>query len=145
VLRVPPWLVHSVMERQLTGKLCLITGANQGLGLQTAEVWGEQCRVLHPHAAARWKPCGRPITHPRTTQELASRGAKVYMVCRDPTRGQAAVTGVRERSGNPDVHLRVCDLSSMASVRTLAGELLTAGVPVHCLVNNAGVMVHERR
>jgi dehydrogenase/reductase SDR family member 12 len=40
-------------------------------------------------------------------QELAGRGATLYMVCRSAERGQAAVDAVRAASGNADVHLRV--------------------------------------
>ncbi|GFH09179.1 uncharacterized protein HaLaN_04278, partial [Haematococcus lacustris] len=39
----------------------------------------------------------------------------------------------------------VCDISDLSSVAALAAELKAGGVKLHLLVNNAGVMVHERQ
>ncbi|KAG2495647.1 hypothetical protein HYH03_006247 [Edaphochlamys debaryana] len=76
-------------------------------------------------------------------KELAKKGASLYMVCRDKGRGQAAVDRVRTDSGNEDVHLQLCDVSSLASVSALVREWEAAGRPLHLLVNNAGVLLHE--
>ncbi|KAG2424345.1 hypothetical protein HXX76_014554 [Chlamydomonas incerta] len=78
-----------------------------------------------------------------TAQELAARGATTYMVCRNPARGQEAVDRVRAATGNKDVHLQVCDVSSLAAVNGLVREWEAAGRPLHVLVNNAGILVHE--
>ncbi|KAG2452436.1 hypothetical protein HYH02_002679 [Chlamydomonas schloesseri] len=78
-----------------------------------------------------------------TAQELAARGATTYMVCRNPDRGREAVERVRAATGNQDVHLQVCDVSSLASVNGLVREWEAAGRPLHVLVNNAGILVHE--
>lgn len=40
-------------------------------------------------------------------QELARRGATLYMVCRSEERGRQALEKVRADSGNSDVHLAV--------------------------------------
>ncbi|PNH05887.1 Dehydrogenase/reductase SDR family member 12 [Tetrabaena socialis] len=79
-----------------------------------------------------------------TSQELARRGATLYMVCRNAQRGEAAVQRVRQATGNQDVHLQVCDVSSLAAVKSLAAEWEAAGRQLHLLVNNAGILVHER-
>ncbi|GFH23789.1 uncharacterized protein HaLaN_21466, partial [Haematococcus lacustris] len=79
------------------------------------------------------------------SEELAARGATLLMVCRDPTRGKAAVQAVQTKTGNKDVQLKVCDISDLSSVAALAAELKAGGVKLHLLVNNAGVMVHERQ
>ncbi|KXZ55487.1 hypothetical protein GPECTOR_2g1036 [Gonium pectorale] len=76
-------------------------------------------------------------------QELARRGATLYMVCRNAQRGEEAVQKVRQATGNQDVHLQVCDVSSLASVDSLVREWEVAGRPLHVLVNNAGILVHE--
>jgi len=75
--------------------------------------------------------------------DLASRGSTLYMVCRSETRGKEAVEKVKEETGNTDVHLRLCDLSSLASIFNLAQDFEASGKPLHLLVNNAGLMVHE--
>ncbi|EFJ45998.1 hypothetical protein VOLCADRAFT_82077 [Volvox carteri f. nagariensis] len=78
-----------------------------------------------------------------TSQELARRGATLYMVCRNPQRGEEAVQKVRQASGNQDVHLQVCDVSSLASIDSLIREWEAANRPLHVLINNAGILVHE--
>lgn len=44
-------------------------------------------------------------------------------------------------AGNQDVHLRVCDVSSLESVKAFAAEHERSGRPLHVLVNNAGILV----
>ncbi|GLI68163.1 hypothetical protein VaNZ11_012502 [Volvox africanus] len=78
-----------------------------------------------------------------TSQELARRGATLYMVCRNPIRGEEAVQKVRQVTGNQDVHLQVCDVSSLASIESLVREWEAANRPLHVLINNAGILVHE--
>lgn len=78
-----------------------------------------------------------------TAQELAKRGATLHMVCRNPERGQEAVQRVIASSGNSDVHLQVCDVSSLAAVRQLARSFEASQQPLHVLVNNAGVLINE--
>jgi len=73
---------------------------------------------------------------------IAKRGCTLYMVCRNQSRGEEAVNAVVQASGNPDVHLIVCDVSSMSDVTKMASEYIKNGNPLHVLVNNAGVMVH---
>lgn len=80
----------------------------------------------------------------QTSLELARRGATLYMVCRNEQRGREAVEKVIADSGNQDVHLKVCDLASLASIKALAEDYLGTGQPLDVLVNNAGLMLHER-
>lgn len=44
---------------------------------------------------------------PSCLQELARRGATLYMVCRNEERGRQALEKVRADSGNSNVHLAV--------------------------------------
>jgi NAD(P)-dependent dehydrogenase (short-subunit alcohol dehydrogenase family) len=52
-----------------------------------------------------------------TALELAKRGAKVYLACRDMTRCEAARKEIMEESNNPNVFARKLDLASLESVR----------------------------
>jgi len=95
------------------GKTVLITGANAGVGKETAV-------------------------------GLARAGANVVMTARDPARGVAALTDVRERSGSDAVELMSLDLASFASIRAFADELLTRHDRLDVLVNNAGLVRRGR-
>lgn len=71
--------------------------------------------------------------------DLARRGARVILACRSAVWGSAALKEIREKTGNPDVHLRLVDLSSLDSVREFAKGFLEEEKALHILVNNAGV------
>ncbi|MQL96843.1 hypothetical protein Taro_029526 [Colocasia esculenta] len=75
-----------------------------------------------------------------TAEGLASRGATVYMVCRSKERGEAALSKIQSSTGNPNVYLEVCDLSSMAEIKSFASRFSSMDKPVHVLVNNAGIL-----
>ncbi|XP_029538279.1 retinol dehydrogenase 11-like isoform X2 [Oncorhynchus nerka] len=70
--------------------------------------------------------------------DFALRGARVIMACRSEARGSVALHEIRKRSGNADVHLRLVDTSSLASVRAFADGVLREEKELHILVNNAG-------
>jgi retinol dehydrogenase 12 len=74
---------------RIDGKVAIVTGANIGLGKETA-------------------------------LELAHRGAKVYLACRDPTRGEAACKDIVDQTNNQNVYFRKLDLASLDSVREFA-------------------------
>lgn len=46
---------------------------------------------------------------------------------------------IRRATGNPNVHLRILDVGSMASVRDFARRFLSEERRLDILVNNAGV------
>ncbi|XP_024009820.1 dehydrogenase/reductase SDR family member 12 isoform X1 [Eutrema salsugineum] len=75
---------------------------------------------------------------------LASRGANVYMVCRNKERGQEALTKIQSSTGNQNVYLEVCDLSSVNEIKSFATSFASKDVPVHVLVNNAGLLENKR-
>ncbi|XP_021811181.1 dehydrogenase/reductase SDR family member 12 [Prunus avium] len=79
-----------------------------------------------------------------TAEGLASRGANVYMVCRNKERGEAAQSKIQSDTGNQNVHLEVCDLSSVSDIKSFASQFSSKNVPVHILVNNAGLLEHNR-
>jgi retinol dehydrogenase-14 len=76
---------------------------------------------------------------------LARAGARVVMVGRDAGRSEAAVAEVMARSGSHDVSHLLCDFSSQAAVRALAGEVLRRCDRLDVLVNNAGAVNKTRR
>jgi retinol dehydrogenase-12 len=78
-----------------------------------------------------------------TVRELARRGGRVVLACRDAGRARAAIARIRaELPGAADGdRLRPlgCDLADLASVHRAVGEFRRLGEPLHGLVNNAGV------
>jgi NAD(P)-dependent dehydrogenase (short-subunit alcohol dehydrogenase family) len=80
----------------------------------------------------------------QTALELARQGARVLVHGRSAARCQAAVNEIRTLSGNPAVEYVLADLSSLAQVRTLAGEVQQRLAHLDVLVNNAGVYCKER-
>ena len=75
-----------------------------------------------------------------TAVDLAERGAKVILACRDETRAEAAVAEIKKRSGSELVLFRKLDLASLASVRQFSERILREEPQIHVLINNAGVM-----
>ncbi|MGW0909567.1 SDR family oxidoreductase [Streptomyces sp. NPDC002853] len=76
---------------------------------------------------------------------LAAAGAEVLLPVRNPRKGEAAITAIRQAVPHANVTLRELDLSSLASVAALGKTLGDEGRPIHILVNNAGVMTPPDR
>ena len=81
----------------------------------------------------------------RAALVLAEKGAHVILACRDARRGEAAVTAIRREAPDADVALALLDLGSLSSVHRFADEILAQDMPVHVLINNAGVMTPPKR
>lgn len=79
-----------------------------------------------------------------TAEGLAVRGASIYMVCRSKERGETALSQIQSKTGNQKVYLEVCDLSSVSEIKLLAAKFTSKDLPVHVLVNNAGILEHKR-
>ncbi|XP_078136617.1 retinol dehydrogenase 12 [Sander vitreus] len=99
----------SSVER-LDGKTVIITGANTGIGKETA-------------------------------RDLARRGARIVMACRDLERAEEARTDILEDTGNENVVIRKLDLSDTKSIRVFAELINKEEKQVNILINNAGVMM----
>lgn len=80
-----------------------------------------------------------------TAVALAGAGSRVAITARHAERGQAAVEDIVRRSGSSSVELVVFDLSSLASVRAGAAEILRRFDRIDVLVNNAGVVLSDRQ
>ncbi|THV24511.1 SDR family oxidoreductase [Glycomyces paridis] len=78
-------------------------------------------------------------------ERLAAAGAEVVMPVRNPAKGERAAERIRAAVPGAAVVLRSLDLSSLASVGAFAKEMADEGLPVHVLVNNAGVMTPPDR
>ncbi len=76
--------------------------------------------------------------------DLARMGAAVTITARNAQRGATALDEVRRRSGSDQVSLVALDLSSLASVRACAAELLGQLAHLDVLINNAGAVLGER-
>jgi len=80
-----------------------------------------------------------------TARELAQRGARVLLVARDRTRGEATAAEIREASEGRPPDVLVADLSSRSEVRRLAREVRERTPRLDLLVNNAGAIFEERK
>ncbi|KAM6153199.1 retinol dehydrogenase 13 [Erethizon dorsatum] len=93
----------------IPGKTVIVTGANTGIGKQTA-------------------------------LELARRGGRVILACRDMEKCEAAAKDIRGETLNPCVHARHLDLASLRSVREFAARVIKEEERVDILINNAAMM-----
>jgi len=80
-----------------------------------------------------------------TAVALARAGADTVITARDRARGEAAVSDIRARAGSDRVDLALFDLGSLASVRQGAADLLGRCARIDVLVNNAGLVLSDRR
>ena len=73
-----------------------------------------------------------------TAIDLAKRGARVIICCRDMTKAEAAAKDIRKDSGNDLVEVAQLDLASLKSIRKCAENLLEKEDKIDYLINNAG-------
>ena len=79
-----------------------------------------------------------------TAERLASMGASVRIVARDAERGRTALRRIAG-AGDGDAGLYLVDLSSLSSVRELAGQIVEREARLDVLVHNAGGLLAERK
>ncbi|XP_022099436.1 retinol dehydrogenase 12-like [Acanthaster planci] len=99
---------------RLDGKTVIITGANAGIGKETA-------------------------------RDLARRGARVIMACRDVSKATSAREDIRGTTSRGQLVVRQLDLASLASVRAFADKIKEEEPRLHVLINSAGVMMCPRQ
>ena len=74
-----------------------------------------------------------------TALELARRGAHVVLTARTLAKGQPVAEAIRAATGNRRVDVHPLELDELAKVRASAAALLERGLPLHVLINNAGL------
>jgi NAD(P)-dependent dehydrogenase (short-subunit alcohol dehydrogenase family) len=80
-----------------------------------------------------------------TAEALATMGASVVMLSRNPGRCTRTAERIRSKSGNPAVDFLVADLSSQAEIRRVATEFRQRYDRLDILVNNAGGFFLKRQ
>ncbi|PRP85402.1 hypothetical protein PROFUN_06948 [Planoprotostelium fungivorum] len=99
----------------LTGKVAIVTGANTGIGYITA-------------------------------REMAKMGAHIIVShALTDSRSLPAVEKLKEESGSQRVEFLPLDLASLASVRDFVDAFHKRNLPLHVLINNAGVVALPKR
>ncbi|MDF5728269.1 MAG: SDR family oxidoreductase [Rhizonema sp. PD38] len=79
-----------------------------------------------------------------TASHLAEQGAGVVLVCRNSDRGATALKNIARVATGIAPTLLVADLSSQASIRSLANDVHTQFDRIDVLVNNAGAVFAQR-
>ncbi|XP_030632265.1 dehydrogenase/reductase SDR family member 13b.1 [Chanos chanos] len=74
-----------------------------------------------------------------TAVDLARRGARVILACRNQVRAEAAVAIVKRESRSNNVVFMHLDLASLKSVRAFAENFLKTESRLDLLINNAGI------
>lgn len=73
-----------------------------------------------------------------TAKDLAQRGAKVILACRDFNKGMTARDNIIKATGNQNVHFKPLDLASFESVNEFVNDILESESKLDVLINNAG-------
>jgi retinol dehydrogenase-12 len=74
-----------------------------------------------------------------TARELAASGAHVFLACRSEDKTRAAIQQIRTAVSDAKLEYLHLDLGDFDSVRRCAAEFLARGLPLHLLINNAGM------
>ncbi len=80
-----------------------------------------------------------------TAAALARLGGSVHLLVRHEERGRAALADVAARVPGADLHLELCDVSDLSSVRAFAADLAGRVDRLDVLVHNAGVLPPRRQ
>jgi NAD(P)-dependent dehydrogenase (short-subunit alcohol dehydrogenase family) len=81
----------------------------------------------------------------RIAGELAAKGTTVLVHGRSPERLEATLEELRGQTSTEKVGSYLADLSSLAAVRDLADRILSEYDRLDVLLNNAGIIVQERK
>lgn len=97
-------------------------------------MWGKTCLVTGANSGI-----GKA-----TALGLAKRDTKVVMLCRNQAKGEVAQRDIVEASGNSDVDLMLCDLSSQTAIRNFVKEFESKYDRLDVLINNAAFVPPNR-
>jgi NAD(P)-dependent dehydrogenase (short-subunit alcohol dehydrogenase family) len=79
-----------------------------------------------------------------TAIELANRGAKIYLACRNQMKCKEAVVEIQQLSRNRFVDYIQIDLASFESIHNFSRNFHQRESQLHILINNAGVLNEEK-
>ncbi|CAF1504967.1 unnamed protein product [Adineta ricciae] len=107
---MPQYSFDEIPQIEPRSRVAIVTGANEGIGKVTA-------------------------------RELARKGWHVILACRNAEKAQNAINDIKQEIKMPDAPLEFLplDLSSLISVRKFVDEFHQRQLPLHLLVNNAGI------
>ncbi|RIB21626.1 hypothetical protein C2G38_2077737, partial [Gigaspora rosea] len=74
-----------------------------------------------------------------TCRELARKNANVFLLGRNIEKGQDAVEKLKSETGNQNAEFLYLNLKSLKSVKECAENFLAKNLPLHILINNAGI------
>jgi NAD(P)-dependent dehydrogenase (short-subunit alcohol dehydrogenase family) len=78
-------------------------------------------------------------------RRLAGMGARIVLVARDKTRGEAALAGLRSGGAGNSHSIHYGDLSRISEMKRVAQEIAAAEPRIDVLINNAGAMFGSRQ
>ncbi len=97
----------------MKGKTCVITGANAGIGFETAKA-------------------------------LATKGARIVMICRNAAKAEAARDQLQKESGNTDIEFYIADMGVQDQIKAASQQIKNKYDNIDVLINNAGTWVAEQ-
>lgn len=114
--------VHDIPD--LSGKVMIVTG---------------QYSTFSPETIAKLSLAGgNSGIGKETVRALLAHNATVYLACRSPEKGKAAIDELKADTGKEPLFLQL-DLASLKSVRSAAEEFLSKEQQLHTLFNNGSV------
>ena len=75
---------------------------------------------------------------------LSSIGANIYFVARDESKAKSLIDDINKISGKEAIPI-IADLSSQSDIRKAAQKFNKLNLPLHVLLNNAGLINKERK
>jgi len=94
----------------MTARVAIVTGANSGIGKETAVALGK-------------------------------KGYKVFLACRSEARAAPVLAEINDHaSTEASAEFLALDLTSFESIRECVASFLAREIPLHALVNNAGIV-----
>jgi NAD(P)-dependent dehydrogenase (short-subunit alcohol dehydrogenase family) len=111
---MPQYSFDEIPQIESRSRVAIVTGANDGIGKVTA-------------------------------RELVRKGWHVIVASRNAEKAQNAISSIRKEINMPDAPLDFIqlDLSSLISVRKFVNEFHERQLPLHLLINNAGIIASE--